>query len=216
MVSRRREEEKFSRGPAKRHKSSVAYRRRKSSRTTVKRKSRLSDIWNRLTEGPLSSVLYIFLGVSLALLTKQALAMGLSTEMPVVSVVSPSMQHDNADITHYQWLYTHLNYSNSYVNSWPVPNGFLIGDMPIVKGEEEYKVGDIIVYSVQGQEFPIIHRIIKINEDGTYQTKGDNNIYQWPYEFRVSNGQIYGKVLFVIPKLGYFKVIIHNLWTAIG
>jgi hypothetical protein len=150
-------------------------------------------------------LLYIYGGVVFAFLAHIFLGIILSTKMPVVAVVSSSMQHDYAETNHYKWLEENLGYNRSYVNSWPFPNGFSIGDLPIVKGSDSYKIGEIIVYDA-GQQAPIIHRIIKINPDGTYQTKGDNNPKQNFYEFSVKKEQIYGKVIFIIPKLGYFKV----------
>lgn len=216
----RNQEETFGNASAKsKSKSKANIRRSRGDRRRYSRnrqappsgsgkKSGLRETWKSLNQGWKGTLLYVFLGVALALLTKQALAVGLGSEMPVVAVVSPSMQHDNAMETHYSWLSERLGYSKDYIDSWTVPTGFMIGDMPIVKGEDGYKVGDVIVYSVPGQKFPIIHRVIKVNDDGTYQTKGDNNIDQLPYEFRVSEEQIYGKVVFVIPKLGYFKVIL--------
>jgi len=191
-----------------RRKKEETFRRTKLRIKTRKRKSS----WERLTEGWIGAIFYVFLGIGLALVAKQMLTFGLSTSTPVVAVVSPSMQHDQADQTHYQWLEQRLGYDESYVKSWPVPTGFLIGDMPVVQGVNEYVVGDVIVYSVPEQNFPIIHRIIKINEDGTYQTKGDNNFHQLPYEFSVREEQIHGKVIFIIPKLGYFKVIITKVF----
>lgn len=195
MRKSRRKEERFERmiGRAK-------------SKPTRKR----SRGWDRLTEGWIGSVFYIFLGVGLALVAKQMLAFGLSTDMPVVAVVSQSMQHDRAQQTYYEWLENNLGYGQDYIKSWPVSTGFFVGDMPIVQGAGEYNVGDVIVYSVPGQSYPIIHRIIKINDDGTYQTKGDNNLHQLPYEFHISGEQIHGRVIFIIPKLGYFKVILTN------
>lgn len=194
----------------RKRKKEEAFRRTKLRIKTRKAKPswKAKSSWENLTEGWVGAIFYVFLGVGLALAARQMLVFGLSTSTPVVAVVSPSMQHDNAQQTHYQWLEQRLDYDESYVKSWPVPTGFLIGDMPVVQGVNEYAVGDIIVYSVPGQNFPIIHRIIKINEDGTYQTKGDNNFHQLPYEFSVSKEQIHGKVIFIIPKLGYFKVII--------
>lgn len=174
---------------------------------TMKARSK-TTAWGKLTEGWIGVIFYIFLGIGLAIVAKQVLSFTLSTDMPVVAVVSPSMQHDHAEQTHYTWLEDHLGYNESYIKSWSIPTGFLVGDMPIVQGANDYKVGDVIVYSATGQTFPIIHRIIKINDDGTYQTKGDNNINQLPYEFNVHKEQIKGKVIFIIPKLGYFKVII--------
>lgn len=136
----------------------------------------------------------------------------LGTDLPMVAVVSDSMKHDisiNAD--HYQWLEENLGYNESYVNSWPVNGGFSKGDMPIIRGVNEYEIGEVIVYAVPGSRAPIIHRIIKINEDGSYQTKGDNNNGQWNYELSVDDEQIHGKVIFIIPKLGYFKVALNNI-----
>lgn len=155
---------------------------------------------------------YAFLGLVLAFLLYKSLGFVLSTDLPVVAVVSSSMEHDSsAQTDHYQWLEDKFGYTESFINSWPIRDGFLVGDMPIVMGSSEYKVGDVIVYSVQDSKAPIIHRIIKINDDGTFQTKGDNNPSQLPYEPTVKLDKIYGKVIFIIPKLGYFKVVITNI-----
>jgi len=160
-------------------------------------------IWEREIVG---SLFYIILGVVLAVVVKQLLVFGLSTDMPVVAVLSQSMQHNAAERTHYEWLMDKMGYDRSEIDSWPIAGGFLVGDMPIIQGRNDYEVGDIVVYSVPGQSVPIIHRIIKINADGTYQTKGDNNMNQFPYELRVGESQIHGEVIFVVPKLGHFKV----------
>jgi len=164
---------------------------------------RKKKIWEREIAG---SLFYIILGIVLAVVVKQLLVFGLSTDMPVVAVLSQSMQHNDVERTHYEWLADRMGYDRTEIDSWPIAGGFLVGDMPIIKGEDEYAVGDVIVYSVSGQSVPIIHRIIKINSDNTYQTKGDNNMNQFPYEFKVSESQIHGKVIFVVPKLGHFKV----------
>jgi len=125
------------------------------------------------------------------------------------------MQHDNAEATHYTWLEENLGYNRSVIDSWPLAGGFSIGDMPVVVGSTDYEVGDVIVYTVKGQPAPIIHRIVLINPDGTYQTKGDNNPYQWPYELKVRKEQIHGKVVFVIPWLGWPKVLFDGLLRLI-
>jgi len=136
----------------------------------------------------------------------------LGTDLPMVAVVSNSMKHESTmQTTHYKWLEEKLGYNETYINSWPVKNGFSAGDMPIIRGVEEYNVGDVIVYSVPGSSAPIIHRIVKINEDNTYQTKGDNNNGQARYELSIPEQQIHGKVIFIIPKLGYFKVMVNRL-----
>ncbi len=153
------------------------------------------------------TLFYIVSGIIIAFVFSKFLAVVLATNYPVVAVVSESMQHDNPNVTHYQWLEKNLGYNKSYIDSWPIAKGFKRGDMPIVKGDGEYKIGDVIVYSLPSSPVPIIHRIVVVNADGTYQTKGDNNSGQNPYEFSVRKAQIHGKVIFIIPKLGYFKVV---------
>lgn len=164
----------------------------------------LTDTWyGNVLLGLLAAVIFYYV----------ILANALSTNVPVVAVVSGSMAHDSSiEEKHYRWLEENFDYSRSYIDSWPFKNGFNIGDMPIVRGQKSYQIGDVIVYSVQGINAPIIHRIIKINDDGTYQTKGDNNSGQLSYEFKVKLEQIKGKVIFIIPKVGYFKVFINKLF----
>lgn len=45
--------------------------------------------------------------------------------------------------------------------------------------EDDFKVGDVVTFiqdlSGQGEKSQVTHRIYKVNEDGTFQTKGDNN-----------------------------------------
>ncbi|MBI2546870.1 MAG: hypothetical protein HYW23_00285 [Candidatus Aenigmarchaeota archaeon] len=172
--------------------------------------------WGNILLGFLAAVIFYYV----------ILAGVLSSSTPVVAVVSSSMEHTNPEVTYYQWLGKNLGYNRSYIESWPDSNGFNVGDMPIVEGgkpftglfslagpseNQKYEVGDVIVYSVNGVSAPIIHRIIKINDDGTYQTKGDNNLGQLSYEQSVKPEQIKGKVIFIIPKIGYFKVILNRL-----
>lgn len=159
--------------------------------------------WGNILMGFLAAVVFYYVILSTIL----------GNNTPVVAVVSSSMEHDDSlEQDHYQWLVEKLGYEKDYVNSWPVANGFNVGDMPIVKAKDEYKVGDVVVYSVEGINAPIIHRIIKTNDDGTYQTKGDNNSGQLNYEFGVKMEQINGRVIFIIPKIGYFKVITNRLF----
>lgn len=168
----------------------------------------MHKIWKRLNEGWIGILFSIFLGIVFATFFYYVvLATAFQTTLPVVAVVSASMEHRNPELTHYSWLNKAFNYDRKTIDSWPVPDGFLIGDMPVVQGTSEYNVGDVVVYRVQEQPAPIIHRIIKINGDGTYQTKGDNNLSQLSYELSVKKEQVYGKVIFIIPKLGYVKVL---------
>ena len=70
--------------------------------------------------------------------------------------------------------------------------------------KEDLKEKDIIMYESETGEL-IIHRIIQINKDGTYMTKGDyNNTADSKY---VNIEQIKGKVKFRIPYLAYPSMI---------
>ena len=141
-------------------------------------------------------------------------ALVLQANPPVVAIVSCSMSHSNKErieLTHYKWLENNLGYSRDYINSFPFKNGFDAGDVGIVKKEKKYKVGEVIVFLKDNMKAPIIHRIIKINEDGTYQTKGDNNNAPLEVESSIKNNEIIGKVIFIIPKIGYLKLIITKI-----
>jgi len=175
----------------------------------------LKQKFEKMTEGPLGYVVYAAFGILIAFVLNQGLAYALGTDLPVVAVISSSMTHDETTPTvYYQWLEQNLRYNESYINSFPIPNGFVIGDLPIIESSANYSVGDVIVYSVPDQSVPIIHRIIRINSDGTYTTKGDHNPSLLSFEGSVSKSQIHGKVIFIIPKLGYFKVALTKIVGA--
>jgi signal peptidase len=146
-----------------------------------------------------SSVVYVLLGILFAFGTNMGLAFALSTDMPIVAVESDSM----------------------------VPT-FYRGDILVLQGvpADQLVVGDIIVFSPPSQPTPIVHRITEINPDGTFQTKGDANSGQLPFEKSITENQIHGKEILIIPYLGWIKIgmmeyLLPNLlWvvliTAIG
>ena len=96
-------------------------------------------------------------------------------------------------------------------------NGFRKGDIIIVWGRFTPKIGDIVIFkpgSGSSAPRPIIHRIIDINEDGSYQTKGDhneqqltssNNFYNTD-ETNIKPNQIIGKAIIKVPYLGWIKI----------
>lgn len=63
-----------------------------------------------------------------------------------------------------------------------IPRKSILLLVPVI--EDELFVGDIVSVDIQG-DMNMIHRIVKINEDG-YRTKGDNNNYvdpkTWKFE----------------------------------
>jgi signal peptidase I len=87
-----------------------------------------------------------------------------------------------------------FGYSCAVVVSGSMSDAIEIGDFIIVKEQDDYIAGDVITY-IDSDGVCITHRIISINSDGAYQTKGDNS----PSADRkpVEKSQVVGKVIAV-------------------
>src|SRR3989344_4000315 len=104
------------------------------------------------------------------------------TSFPIVAVVSQSMEHDGSFDewweTQKDW-YMDMNITKENFLDFSLRNGFDCGDLIILFGKEhtKIKVGEVIVFFDTFSGKPIIHRVVKIDGDGTYlfQTKGDHN-----------------------------------------
>lgn len=131
---------------------------------------------------PYSTILYIVFGIVLAFGINSGLALALSTDLPIVAVESGSMRP-----------------------------AFDRGDILIIRGQGTYHVGDVIVFSPQSQSTPVVHRIIAVNPDGTYQTKGDANQGQLPFEYSIRKEQIHGAMILIVPLLGNVKIFISDV-----
>lgn len=171
-----------------------------------------NSIWSILVD-----IVLIFLILKFILLPGFGLIVG--SPVPLVIVESGSMTHegsfDNWWDMHGEW-YTDNNISEETVSSWKFHNGMSKGDIIFVTGNKDkvYKIGDVIVFSVQGNGVPIIHRIIAIhNIDGEtfYETKGDHNDGQHTYEKLISKKQVLGKSVFRIPYIGWIKLVFVEL-----
>ena len=103
------------------------------------------------------------------------------------------------------------NYKSPLFNSYVIVSKSMmptinVDDAIFVKREKNnnYKVGDIISFASSDKNYQgltVTHRIIGKDESSySYTTKGDNNLVQ--DDLSVSADDIYGKVMFVIPKLG--------------
>src|SRR3989338_2925525 len=137
----------------------------------------------------IETVAYAALGVFIAVLIYHVLIFSLGTDRPVIDVVSQSMS----------------------------PN-INVGDLVIVKHEDpdKLKVGDVIVFDTLSESLPVIHRIYKINDDGTFQTLGDNNSgIQHSWEKQIYPKDIVGKSVLVIPYVGWIKIIICDSIPAV-
>ena len=85
--------------------------------------------------------------------------------------------------------------------SGDAPDHIEVGDLIITKAVDTktLKTGDVITYMENGKT-TVTHRIIGINEDGTFRTKGDANISE--DRLPVKHEEIIGKYIYRIPKLG--------------
>lgn len=159
------------------------------------------------------------------------------TPLPIVAVVSESMEHTagsnllcgkrvidyNNNIENYwqvcgDW-YEQINISKNEFESFPFKNGFNKGDLMILFGAkpENIRQGDVIVYRAQRPDLkpdPIIHRVIlkwSNNSEYYFQTKGDNNpavINDTVIgEAEIGKDRILGRAVLRVPLLGYVKII---------
>ncbi len=142
--------------------------------------------WDKYTEGWFGVIVYLFLGFIIAYGLNITLGIVLRTETPVVAVFSNSM----------------------------VPT-FYRGDMMIVFGDKNVKVGDVVVFDSPDRKYPIIHRVYEIKNNGIV-TKGDNNPStdegRWGV---ISLDKIHGKAFLKIPILGWVKILFVEI-TGIG
>lgn len=115
------------------------------------------------------------------------------------------------------WYISNKHITPPLFKEYSMKNGFKKGDIIIVWGRFTPKLGDIIIFQPgigSRAPRPIIHRIIDINDDGTYQTKGDhnkeqltpsNNFYKTD-ETTITKEQIIGKAVIKVPYLGWIKI----------
>jgi len=145
----------------------------------------------------------------------------LSTQFPIVAVVSSSMEH-NADFdewwsTSSEW-YVENGITREQMIKYPFHNGFNKGDIMVLKGvkSENLEMGQILVF-IGNSKDPIIHRVVdKKTENNKYMftTKGDNNPKPYPDigETAITEEKLLGKAIFRMPFLGWVKIIFVSLW----
>jgi signal peptidase I len=181
--------------------------------------------WNKYKNTWVGDILSVVGGFIIALILYNLLIFGLGTSMPLVSVFSGSMEHDYFDPqTGYQtsilgvslddyWLSHGSWYDKSGItveefSEWPISGGFKKGDMLIVAGPSDLELGDVIIFNSGQHNYPIIHRIVEVSDEG-YRTKGDHNSQadSWVLE----KDQVYGEALIVVPFVGWVKVLFSEI-----
>jgi len=153
----------------------------------------------------------------------------LATPLPLVVVESGSMHHPGNFVGNVlgfksnfelwwqekgDW-YKERGIEKEEAESWPLRTGLEIGDIVLVTGRGNLKVGDIIIFQA-GQKHPLIHRIIKIKQENgkrIYSTKGDNNFGQLANEKNIPEDALIGKAVLHIPKLGWIKLAFVKIFS---
>jgi len=84
-------------------------------------------------------------------------------------------------------------------------------DLVVVEPVRNASLDEVVLYEVtmDNRTFRVCHRIVGVKRDGLgriyYITKGDNR--RFPDPWRVYPNQIVGKIVLVIPKLGYLWLL---------
>lgn len=85
--------------------------------------------------------------------------------------------------------------------------------------EEPIRVGDIVVFKIEGRDIPIVHRVLKVHEkeDGTmkFLTKGDNNsvddrgLYA-PGQYWLEQKDVIGRAKGFVPYIGIVTILMND------
>lgn len=138
-----------------------------------------------------------------------ALSLVTGAPLPLVVVESCSMYHSAGFEgwwdSNAAW-YENSDISKDEFEEFSFKNGLNKGDIILVYGRGDYRVGDIIIFE-SDFKFPLIHRVVDENGGNSLGTKGDNNFDQLPQERNIQGEDIYGKAAAKVPGLGWVKLI---------
>lgn len=98
-----------------------------------------------------------------------------------------------------------FGYGQAVVISGSMSPAFEVGDLLIYQSVEKYKIGDMVAFR-DGENDLVTHRIVEMNEEYLV-TKGDANPVT---DDPIAYTDIYGKVIFIIPKVGNFIVFLQH------
>ena len=153
------------------------------------------------------------------------------TQLPLAIVESCSMYHQGNVFSNFNdWFgrhtakYSGINISEPNFQTFSFKNGFSKGDILfIVKADpNKLKIGDIIAFNAGTGGTPVIHRIVKIENDSgqlIFSTMGDNNAQMLTPnnnaggvdERVITSSQLVGKAVFrVAPWFGWVKLVFYE------
>jgi len=191
----------------------------------MKIKENLRKFWKFVWEDDSLASWIVTAGLAFILikfLIYPGLGFAFGTTHPIVAVVSGSMEHEgsfddwwgstcpsiNGPISQGK-IYEDVGISREEFRGFKSKNGFNTGDLMILLGKNNIKLGDIIVFNSNSRYDPIIHRVIEIKGDAQrpiYKTKGDHNCASSPFEESIPRDEVIGEAVLRIPWLGYVKI----------
>ncbi len=202
----------------------------------AKKKTAMQKLWYFIWEDNsllswAANILIAFVLIKFIIYPSLGLVLG--TSYPVVAVVSGSMEHDGSfndwwnsyavcgfSQCRQKDYYASYNITKESFLSYPFKNGFNTGDLIVLVGSDidELKQGDVVVFwaNYKNANYPIIHRIIKIEKQGnltTFTTKGDHNSASGMMEQKITEDRLLGKAIFRIPFLGWIKLAVFKLFS---
>jgi signal peptidase I len=171
-------------------------------------------------KGWIFSIIFLFIFIKFIFFPVLSLVTG--TVLPLAIVESCSMYHEGNLFSDYNnWWQKHDSKYSAYqiekeeFKDFIFKNGFNKGDILFIIGAKPSKldIGDVIIFDANRRN-PVIHRIIKINEQNgeyTFSTIGDNNNGQLSFEKTIQSEEIVGKAVFKLaPYLGWGKLIFYD------
>lgn len=158
------------------------------------------DSWPSL----IVSLILIFIFIRLVFFPVVGFAFG--AELPLVVVESCSMYHEQSFEGWWEsnapW-YAEADITKEDFEQFPFKNGINKGDVIVVWGHDEPKLGDVIIFH-SSYTYPLIHRVVDLRPIGT---KGDHNPTQLDAEENIARDAVVGKAVLRIPALGWIKLI---------
>ncbi len=177
-------------------------------------------------KGWIFSLVFLFVFIKFIFFPLLSLVTG--TALPLAIVESCSMYHQGNVFSNFQdWVERHeskydkINITKKEFQNFILKKGFDKGDILFMMraNPKKLKVGDTILFNSGNRETPIIHRIIKIQEENgerVFTTMGDNNNQILTPENNlvgidernIKQNQLVGKAVFrIAPWLGWAKLI---------
>lgn len=201
--------------------------------TNIKEAVKKSWDWLWRSESILSYVVFLaIIFIIIKIIFFPALALIFGSPLPLAIVESSSMDHSYLDegLGYYticgklnsgkeslnkdeywntcgEWYEKNTNITKEQFVNFGFKNGFKKGDLMIIFGKKNPKIGDVIVFDA-GRNHPIIHRIISLNP---IQTKGDHNPAQLSIETNIKDEKVLGVAVGKVPYIGWVK-----LWAVEG